>query len=65
MQAGSLVRTDRGNFYVAIGIGKVTLDGEVYYCVSVGAPLVRAMLGKEVGDEVTFNGVVRRITDLI
>jgi transcription elongation GreA/GreB family factor len=61
VRVGSLVRTDRGNYYVAIGIGKVVLDGEAYYCVSVEAPLVRAMLGKQVGDEVAFNGVVRQI----
>lgn len=61
VRAGSLVRTDQGNYYVAIGIGKVTLDGEVYYCVSAAAPLVKAMLGKQAGEEVTFNGVVRQI----
>ena len=61
VRAGSLVRTDQGSYYVAIGIGKVTLDGEVYYCVSAAAPLVKAMLGKQAGDEVNFNGTVRKI----
>lgn len=60
-RAGSLVRTDRGNYYLAIGIGKLTLDDTEVYCVSLGAPLARVLLGKRAGDAVTFNGTVYRI----
>jgi transcription elongation GreA/GreB family factor len=65
VQAGTLVRTDRGSYYIAIGIGKVTLDGETYFCVSVEAPLARALLGKLAGAEVMVNGTAHRIKELV
>ncbi len=52
---GSLVRTLRGTFYLAISAGKLTLDGADYFAVSVASPIGALLMGKRVGETVTFN----------
>lgn len=58
---GSLVRTDGGAWYlVAQGAGgvRVELDGHTVSVLSPDAPLGRALLGCEPGDEVEVSGRV-------
>ncbi|CAH0999338.1 hypothetical protein LEM8419_00636 [Neolewinella maritima] len=56
IQTGSLIITDRGTYYLAVGLGKVTLAGSRYYCISPQSPIGGLLLHKTVGDEVHFNG---------
>lgn len=56
IETGSLVITNKGKYYFAIGIGKVKLDQQIYFCVSSDAPIAKIMRNKRVGDEVLFNG---------
>lgn len=53
---GSLVQTDRGVFYLALGLGKVQLDEGLFYCISPKAPIASVLLGKEAGTSCMFNG---------
>lgn len=53
---GSLVSTTSGHYFIAIGIGKVSVQGLLCYCVSVTSPIGTQLLGKSVGDAITFNG---------
>ncbi len=55
IQLGSLAITDKGSFYISVGLGKITLDSKLYYAVSPTAPIAVALLGKRVGDIVPFN----------
>ncbi|WP_116127299.1 3-oxoacyl-ACP synthase [Lewinella sp. IMCC34183] len=57
---GSLVITDRGSYYLAVGLGKVHLDGQLYYCVSVSSPIGQVLLNRGVGETAEFNG--KRLT---
>ena len=52
---GSLVATNRGLYLVGIGLGKVRLNGRVIFCTSLESPIGRLLLGREVGEEFTFN----------
>lgn len=56
VQLGSLAVTNKGSFYVSVGLGKITLGGEMYYAVSPTAPIAVALLGKRVGESAMFNG---------
>jgi len=56
VQAGSLVITGEGRYYLAAAVGKVGLDGVNYFVLSTAAPLGRALLGKRVGEEATVRG---------
>lgn len=53
--AGSLVATNRGNYLLAIGLGKVRLNGAVFFCTSLDSPIGRALHGKVAGDSFEFN----------
>lgn len=54
--AGSLVRTQKGRYFLSVSLGKVILEDQVYYCISTQAPLAQQMLGKTVGAKLIFNG---------
>ena len=55
INAGSLVETNKGIFYISIGLGKVKIDDAMYYCISNTSPISLILRGKRVGDEVVFN----------
>ncbi len=57
IQLGSLVFTNRGNFYLAIGAGKIDIDGETYYAISLGSPLGIKLQNKEKGNMFEFNAL--------
>lgn len=64
VEAGSLVVTDQGVYYILIGRGKITLSGQLYYCISARAPIAVGLIGKRPGEEVIFNGKRIRIEAL-
>ncbi len=53
---GSLVITDQGNYFVAIGLGRIELNGEPYFAISPASPIGQALLDRRVDDHVDFNG---------
>mgnify|MGYP006865009068 CR=1 FL=1 len=52
---GALVITNKQRIFISAGLGKVDLDGVVYYAVSPLVPIFVALKGKKKGDEVVFN----------
>lgn len=40
---GSLVQTNLGTFYIAISVGKVDLNNENYFLISMASPLAQAL----------------------
>ncbi len=55
--AGSLVITNRGNFFIAISAGKITIETVDYYAVSPNAPIAQKLIGLSKNEKVKFNGV--------
>ncbi len=55
---GALVNTSMGKFYVAISAGKIAINDESVFGISLGSPIGQALKGKHTGDEVVFNGKV-------
>jgi transcription elongation GreA/GreB family factor len=64
-QPGSMVTTDRGTFFIAIGLGKVEVDNSSYYVIAPFSPLGLAMAGSKAGDAVTFRDQTYVIRELI
>ncbi|MEM9833356.1 MAG: 3-oxoacyl-ACP synthase [Bacteroidota bacterium] len=54
VQPGSLVETDQGYFYFAIGLGQVKVDSLTIYCVSLKSPVGQALANREAGEEISF-----------
>lgn len=54
---GSLVDTNRGIFFLAIGMGRFVVDEQTYGIVSTASPIGRQLLGKAVGQRFIFNSL--------
>lgn len=51
---GSLVLTSQHNYFLAISSGKVTIDKERYYSISLNSPIGQVLAGKRVGEHFSF-----------
>jgi hypothetical protein len=54
--AGSLVKTNNGNFYMAISAGTLSVNGISYFAVSPSSPIGLKLKGLKNGDAFTLNG---------
>ena len=52
---GSLIITNKANYYLAISAGKLTIDTVDYFAVSTSSPIGKQLLGKKVGAIIPFN----------
>jgi len=52
---GSIVFTNKVNYFLAISAGKLTASGKDFFAISVSSPIGKLLLGKQENDEVTFN----------
>ncbi|MBX2974264.1 MAG: hypothetical protein KF797_14300 [Flavobacteriales bacterium] len=56
MAFGSLVTTDQGVYFIAIGLGPVQVAGNTCYAISLASPIGQLLQGKAAGDAISFNG---------
>lgn len=52
---GSLIKTSKANYFLAVCAGKVEIDNQIYYAVSLNSPIGKQLLGKKEGDFLPFN----------
>nr|WP_209401900.1 GreA/GreB family elongation factor [Pseudozobellia sp. WGM2] len=52
---GSLVKTSKTFYFIAISAGEFKVGEDAVFCISVGTPIGRLLLGKSVGDSILFN----------
>ncbi|MFZ1692218.1 MAG: 3-oxoacyl-ACP synthase [Flavobacteriales bacterium] len=57
---GSLITTDHGCYFIAIGLGAIEAAGETCYAISLASPIGQVLKDKRVGEVIDFNG--KRIT---
>lgn len=56
IEPGSLVSTSNGDYFISVGIGPLSLDSKIFYCISIKSPMGNELRNKSVGDEFEFNG---------
>lgn len=56
IQFGSLVKASNGSFFFSVGIGKLMVEGESIFCLTMTSPLGNVLRGKKAGDSIQFNG---------
>lgn len=61
---GSIVKTNKGIFYVCIAIPALKVQNETIICISPSAPLMQFLLNKTNGDEITFNSITYKILEI-
>ncbi|WP_372754964.1 hypothetical protein [Mariniflexile sp.] len=62
---GSIVKTNVMNFYIATSIGKIELDDQVFYAISVNSPIGQLLINKPVNTSFEFNQNKYVITEII
>jgi len=65
VEFGSLVFTGQGNYFVSIGLGKIEIENESIYCISLASPIGKLLNNKKAGDELNFQGVETTILEII
>ena len=55
VRLGSLVKTTKGIYFLAVSFGKVLIDKETYFVVSTESPIGKQLLGKKTGEIIPFN----------
>lgn len=53
---GSVVRTNTGNYYIAISARQLKVDGVTYFAISIASPVGEKLAGKKAGDSFELNG---------
>ncbi|MGH1339833.1 MAG: 3-oxoacyl-ACP synthase [Aureispira sp.] len=62
---GSIVVTNQQRFYLAVGLGKVEVEGQIYYALTGASPVGQLLLGKEVGSTFEFRGKKYEVLELV
>ena len=62
---GSLVKTDKANYFLAVSAGLIIIDAINYYAVSISSPIGKAILGKSTSHVITFNGTTQKIIEVL
>ncbi|WP_452220822.1 hypothetical protein [Lacinutrix salivirga] len=62
---GSLVKTDSLHFFIAISIGKIEIEDESYYIISLQSPIGQLLKQKTAGEMFEFNGTKYTITEVL
>ena len=62
---GSVVHTSSGNFFLLIPAGFIEMQGKKYALISLSSPIGKLLLGKSMGDMISFNTTEYRIIDVI
>ena len=56
IRGGSLVEVNDNLYFIATGIGKITIDGYEVMVISKEAPISQVLMNKKAGDEFSWNG---------
>lgn len=62
---GCLIITDQDIYYISIGLGKVEINAEIIYAISLDSPIGQLFKGKRVGDILEFRGKTLKINHLL
>ncbi len=65
VEFGSLVITAQETYFISIGVGKLVVDGQVVYAISVASPIGNLLQNKAVGDEIEFQGRKLKVLEIV
>lgn len=62
---GSLVTTTKANYFIAVSVGEISIQGISYYAISLNTPVGQLLLSKQVGETVMFRGEPQEIIKIL
>jgi hypothetical protein len=63
--SGSLLITTQGNYFLAVGIGKIEVQGNNYFVISPMSPIGALLQNKKVGEQVSFQNKKIEILQIV
>ncbi len=63
--SGSLVKTNKGYFFICLGLGKITVDEQLIIALSPESPLGKQLMHVKQGDSIEFNGTGYIIEEVV
>ncbi|TKG94696.1 3-oxoacyl-ACP synthase [Puteibacter caeruleilacunae] len=51
---GSFVETNQGNYFISSALGKIDVEGESCFCISLMSPIGNVLSNKKAGETVSF-----------
>ena len=51
---GSVIFTSQNNYFISISAGELKFEDDAFYAISPNTPIGQLLMGKKVGDEITF-----------
>lgn len=55
VEFGTLVDSEVSTYFICTAVGKIQLSGKDVFVISANSPIAQQMLGKKIGDQITFN----------
>ena len=65
IRLGSLIITNKGNYFLTISLGKIKVENKEYFLVSTSSPIGKLLLGKQKEETFTFNGMEFQILEVL
>jgi hypothetical protein len=62
---GSLIKTDKGYLFLAIGLGKISIEDKTVFAISPESPLGAVLMGRGAGQDAQMNAVSYKIIEVI
>ncbi len=62
---GSLVHTNKGVYFIAIGKGVVVINKKQYFVIALNSPIGKLLFGKQKGEEFVFKKVAFKILNVL
>lgn len=59
--SGSLVQTDKANFFISVALGKAVVEGITVIALSPKSPLGKMLIGLKTNERVSINGTTYNI----
>lgn len=53
---GSIVKTNQGSFYISVSLGKLVVDNETCFAISMASPIGQLLAKQAIGATFSFNG---------
>ena len=64
VELGSLVFTAENTYFISIGLGKIEIENEAVYCISLISPIGKQLQNKKAGEMINFQGKATAITNI-
>jgi len=65
IKLGSVVRTNKANYFMAISAGVLNVKEEMFYAIAPNTPIGQLLLSKKVGDVISFRDNTFTISSVI